>query len=380
RLVGDRRGARRVLSPRRHHERVRAGAAARGQPWWRHSLTWGTTISRSSPTGPSGEPRLRAPGQWWRSPRSAADGARGGHSPRAALLAAGTDRFRPSADGHEALLLDAPDVITDRIDVALVVTGQQDGPPLLPQLRQQDTDPMDAGFIKAVERFVQQEQALSFHEGLGDGELLLHAERVVADLLRGFRIQTDSLHRSRGLVLGDQAADAGQIDEISQPCHTADIGGPVDDDPHVGRKVPPVALQRRFQLNDSLIGSVQPDDHLEEDRLPGAVGALQPRYRPGPDLHRGVLEQGELAELLGDVTEDDRGSVHRLLSGWGRSRFGRVHRATISNRGKRRARRSSSIPNTRTVLAASAAVVGCSHAPSPPLATGAGHTGLTSGS
>src|SRR5699024_2469820 len=217
-------------------------------------------------------------------------------------------------------------------------------------------------------------------EGLGDGELLLHAERVVADLLRGFRIQTDSLHRSRGLVLGDQAADAGQIDEISQPCHTADIGGPVDDDPHVGRKVPPVALQRRFQLNDSLIGSVQPDDHLEEDRLPGAVGALQPRYRPGPDLHRGVLEQGELAELLGDVTEDDRGSVHRLLSGWGRSRFGRVHRATISNRGKRRARRSSSIPNTRTVLAASAAVVGCSHAPSPPLATGAGHTGLTSGS
>src|SRR5699024_11612801 len=84
-----------------------------------------------------------------------------------------------SADEYETLLLHAPDVITDRIDVVLVVTVQQDGPSLLPQLLQQDTDPMDAGLIKAVERFVQQEQAPSFHEGLGDGELLFHAERVV---------------------------------------------------------------------------------------------------------------------------------------------------------------------------------------------------------
>src|SRR5699024_10565171 len=88
-----------------------------------------------------------------------------------------------------------------------VVTGQQDGPSLLPQLLQQDTDPMDAGLITAVERFVQQEQAPSFHEGLGDGELLFHAERVVADRLRGFRVPTDSLHRSRGVTLGDQATE-----------------------------------------------------------------------------------------------------------------------------------------------------------------------------
>src|SRR5699024_11166334 len=116
-----------------------------------------------------------------------------------------------SADEHETLLLHAPDVITDRIDVALVVTGQQDGPSLLPQLLQQDTDPMDAGLIKAVEGCVQQEQTPSCHQCLGDGESLSHAALVVADLLRGCRGQTDSLHRSRGVTFGDQASECSSI-------------------------------------------------------------------------------------------------------------------------------------------------------------------------
>src|SRR5215211_1756505 len=81
----------------------------------------------------------------------------------------------------------------------------------------------------------------------------------------------------------------------------------------------------------SMVRPLQPGDHAQERRLPATARPEQRSQRPRRHLHRDVLQRGELAEPLRDLSNVDR---HQTVSSLRRTKViaSRVITARIASR------------------------------------------------
>jgi hypothetical protein len=73
-------------------------------------------------------------------------------------------------------VFDHHDVVGDHLDLMEKVRGQQDGPAAVRELTQQVTHPPDAGRVKSVGRFVEDEHGRASDQGDRDAEPLTHPQ------------------------------------------------------------------------------------------------------------------------------------------------------------------------------------------------------------
>ena len=104
--------------------------------------------------------------------------------------------------------------VAERVDIRLVMAGEQDRFPFLLELEQQGSDFRSSFLIQAVEGLVQDEQLRVLHDRLGQAETLTHTEGVFPHRLSEAGVQTDPLHRSDQVFFFCPVPDRGQQFEV----------------------------------------------------------------------------------------------------------------------------------------------------------------------
>ncbi len=250
------------------------------------------------------------------------------------VLIGGQTHHRPKRGGHDlgagqvAKLLEGPgldhaaaaddrDAIGDRLDLTHDVAGQQDGAAFGPDLGHALAVHLRHQGVQAVGGFVEQVQRHIGSEGRDQGDLLLVALGVGADLLTGVQVEPfDEFVTAHRL---DLAHPQQEIDGLA----TGQLRPQFDVTGHVGhvlvqahRVLPWIHSQ---DADDSLVALHQTEQDPQHGRLAGAVGPQEGVNLPLGHLDLEVIERLSGREGLANGTRGDHWFGH---AGQGRSRTG----------------------------------------------------------
>ena len=125
----------------------------------------------------------------------------------------------PRQDGHPVAHL---------LDLGELVAGDEHRPAFLAKAAEQIPDLLDPRGIKAVGRFVQDQQRRILEQGGGDAEPLLHPKGIGLHRVARSPSQPDPIHRGRH-VLPSVPLDAGQELEVEPAGEPRIEGGGLHD-------------------------------------------------------------------------------------------------------------------------------------------------------
>ena len=171
-------------------------------------------------------------------------------------------------------------------------------------------DLLGAAQIEVRQRLVEQQQLRAADQRVRDQDPLLLAARQLPDARVGERARVDRvehlLHQRAARAGGEREARAGGRRARARPGRARAAACPGRAGTSAGRSRHRRRDRRRRRRARSRAGGLQPEDHAEQRRLAGAVGADQAGELARADREADVVEHRPPAQPDGDALDGER--------------------------------------------------------------------------
>ena len=214
----------------------------------------------------------------------------------------------------EKAVLDHRDALAQRLNLAQLVAGEEHRHPIVRQLPDQLADLVNAGRVKPVERFVQDQQAGPAEQCLGERQSLPHPVRIFCDRVVGAVREIDPFEQRGHLGFRGPAARPGQLSQVLATGQKRVERGRFEHRPVVpgGADVVPPGVG----AGDQRTPGVGPDQAQQDPDRGGLARPVRPEKAdrlPGSDTEIEVLDGDPIAVSPGQVLDGQDGLCHASL-------------------------------------------------------------------